>query len=179
MNEGMVSKKTNSTLVNELANFQPSMLSSLVPEGSSAVSINANSDVYSYLNIPPLPLPTLPSCLSSSGTSIFGLENPQTHKRRRHRGVAKLDLGTTTAVHKKARLEMEKEAIQQHQNVLQCTPKLDGGVCSRRIMQYMYHLRHRPSVSYSFSCITRQYVVGFPENVTHTMSFKFMHPLFS
>ncbi|XP_031265576.1 probable transcriptional regulator SLK2 [Pistacia vera] len=145
MNECMVSKKTNPTLVNETANFQPSMLSSFVPEGSSAVSTHANSDVYSYLNIPPLPLPMLPSCLSSSGTSNFGLENSQTHKRRRHRGGAKLDRATTTAVHKKARLEMEQEAIQQHQNVLQYDPKLDGGVCSRRIMQYMYHLRHRPS----------------------------------
>ncbi|KAJ0105282.1 hypothetical protein Patl1_18676 [Pistacia atlantica] len=145
MNECMVSKKTNPTLVNETANFQPSMLSSLVPEGSSAVSTHANSDVYSYLNIPPLPLPMLPSCLSSSGTSNFGLENSQTHKRRRHRGGAKLDRATTTAVHKKARLEMEQEAIQQHQNVLQYYPKLDSGVCSRRIMQYMYHLRHRPS----------------------------------
>lgn len=213
MNEGMVTGLRNQTIVQETTNYRLSRFSSLLPNSNSAVSMgpqshrSASADMYSYLNLPPLPVFSSHS-LSSTGssntdgsslmqqTSHLGINSSQPRKRKQQqRGFSatsppdlqrrqssssngkKLDISASTEVHKKPRLNtLQLRSKSEQQNVLQSTPQfgvvdidklqqqqmrqhqlqqamhqvpaayaLHSGVCSRRIMQYMYHLRHRPS----------------------------------
>lgn len=215
MNEGMVTGLRSQTIVQETTNYRLSSFSSLHPSSNSAVSLgpqshrSASADMYSYLNLPPLPVFSSHS-LSSTGssntdgsslmqqTSHLGINSSQPRKRKQQqRGFSatsppdlqrrqssssngkKLDISASTEVHKKPRLNtLQLRSKSEQQNVLQPTPQfgvvdidklqqqqmrqhqlqqvmhqvpaayaLHSGVCSRRIMQYMYHLRHRPSVS--------------------------------
>lgn len=54
-------------------------------------------------------------------------------------------------------------------------PACEPGVCSRRLMQYMYHQRHRPSVScfFGFLGVSCRYICK--GNLRHTIHMKVLH----
>lgn len=215
INEGMVTGLRNQTIVQETTNYRLSRFSSLLPNSSSAISMgpqshrSASADVYSYLNLPPLPVFSSHSSSSTGSsntdgsstlqqTSHLGINSSQPRKRKQQqRGLSatsppdlhrrqgessndkKLDICASTEMQKKPRLNtLQLGSKSEQQNILHSTPEfgavdidkmqqqqmrhhqlqqpmhqvpaayaLHSGVCSRRIMQYMYHLRHRPSVS--------------------------------
>lgn len=51
-------------------------------------------------------------------------------------------------------MQLRQQLQQQGVQSASCVKRpIDGGVCSRRVMQYLYHQRHRPAVSISFGLV--------------------------
>ncbi|XP_059661711.1 probable transcriptional regulator SLK3 isoform X2 [Cornus florida] len=66
-------------------------------------------------------------------------------------------------VHSQQQQEMRQHLQQQVPHQVSAVHPLDGGVCSRRLMQYMYHLRHRPpdnNITYWRKFVAEYYAPG-------------------